>query len=112
MPTPTPPASPCAGPLRLSRRQLLQVGGASLLGLSLPGLLRGDERRAAGGKASARADHCIVLFLNGGPSHLDMWDMKPDAPDGIRGEFKPIASSLNGYQVSEHMPRLAKHMHR
>src|SRR5215468_7138174 len=96
MPTPTPPASPCAGPLRLSRRQLLQVGGASLLGLNLPSLLRAGERRAAGGKTSALADHCIVLFLNGGPSHLDMWDMKPDAPAEIRGEFKPVRSSLAG----------------
>jgi hypothetical protein len=53
-----------------------------------------------------------LLFLNGGPSHLDMWDMKPDAPDGIRGEFKPIASSLPGYSVSEHLPHLAQWMHR
>ena len=100
----------CAGPL-LSRRQLLQVGGAGWLGLNLPGVLRADEQRKLAG-ASARADACIVIFLNGGPSHLDMWDMKPDAPPEIRGPFKPIASSVSGVSVSEHLPGLAKLMHR
>jgi hypothetical protein len=52
------------------------------------------------------------LFLNGGPSHLDMWDMKPAAPDGIRGEFRPIATSVPGVQVCENLPRLAGHLHR
>src|SRR5262249_25480264 len=51
------------------------------------------------------------VFLNGGPSHLDMWDMKPDAPGEIRGEFKPIPTSLPGVQLSEHLPRLARLMH-
>lgn len=97
--------SPCPGP-RLSRRQILQVGGASLLGLGLPRLLQAAQRRAA------KADACILIFLNGGPSHLDMWDMKPDAPKEVRGEFQPIASSLPGVQFSEHLPRLARHMHR
>src|SRR4029078_8399320 len=58
------------------------------------------------------ADSCIVIFLNGGPSHLDMWDMKPNAPTGIRGEFNPIATSMPGVQLSEHLPKLAQHMHR
>src|SRR5262249_14191699 len=53
-----------------------------------------------------------VIFLNGGPSHLDMWDMKPDAPAEVRGEFKPIATSLPGGQFCEHLPRLARWMHR
>src|SRR5215470_6866477 len=95
----------------VNRRDLLRIGSLGLMGVSLPRLLAADERSAPSGSRPA-ADACIVLFLDGGPSHLDMWDMKPDAPDGIRGVFKPIASSLNGYQVSEHMPRLAKHMHR
>ena len=96
---------------KLGRRHLLQVGGLGLMGLSLPKLL--EAREAAPVKElAAKADHCIVLFLNGGPSHLDMWDMKPDAADGIRGEFQPIATSLPGYQVSEHLPQLARHMHR
>ena len=94
---------------RLSRRHLLQAGGLGLMGLTLPRVLRAaaDEQNPA-----PRADHCIVLFLNGGPSHLDMWDLKPEAPDGIRGEFNPIDSSLPGYRVSEHLPRLAQQMHR
>jgi hypothetical protein len=101
-------ASRCSGPLRISRRQVLQFGGAGLLGLSLPGLLRADAARAL----APKADACILIFLNGGPSHLDMWDMKPEAPPEIRGAFKPIATSLPGVQLSEHLPRLARVMHR
>ncbi|MBW3543917.1 MAG: DUF1501 domain-containing protein, partial [Planctomycetes bacterium] len=95
----------------LNRRDLLSVGSLGLMGLPLARLL---ERQAAGETSGPRprADACIIIYLNGGPSHLDMWDMKPHAADGIRGEFKPIATSLPGYQVSEHMPRLAQHMHR
>ena len=100
----------CTGPVAVSRRQVLQAGGIGLLGLSLPGLLRAEARhKDIGGKRLA--DACILVFLNGGPSHLDTWDMKPNAPAEIRGEFKPIASSLPGVQVSEHLPRLAKLMH-
>src|SRR5436305_11671581 len=101
----------CPGPVRLNRRQLLQVGGIGLWGLSLPGLLRARTRPAEEATA-ARADSCILVFLNGGPSHLDMWDMKPDAPAEIRGEFKPIATSVPGVQFSEHLPRLARLVHR
>jgi hypothetical protein len=100
----------CAGPLKISRRQMLQVGGIGLFGLSLPGLLRANSRSARSGPAPT-ADSCILVFLNGGPSHLDMWDMKPAAPKEVRGEFKPIATSVPGIQLSEHLPRLAKHMH-
>jgi hypothetical protein len=96
---------PCPGP-RLSRREILQVGGASLLGLALPRLLQATAQR------TPRADACILIFLNGGPSHLDMWDMKPNAPKEVRGEFQPIATSLPGVQFSEHLPKLARHMHR
>jgi hypothetical protein len=101
----------------LSRRHLLQVGGLGLMGLSLPNLLSareaarsGDPRRAQ--TLAPKADHCVILFLNGGPSHLDMWDVKPDAPDGISGEFSPIPTSLPGYFVSDQMPKLSRHMHR
>lgn len=96
--------------LRPSRRRLLQMGGISYLGLSLPGLLEAD----ASGTPDApprRADSCILIFLDGGPSHLDMWDMKPDAPPEIRGEFRPIATTVPGIQLSEHLPRLTRHMH-
>src|SRR5499427_7339177 len=94
----------CSGPRRVSRRRVLQAGAAGLLGLSLPNLLRAAEK-------PKRADHCILIFLNGGPSHLDMWDMKPDAPAEIRGEFRPVASTLPGVPLCEHLPRLARHMH-
>ncbi len=97
--------SKCPGPM-VSRRRMLQVGGAAMLGLSLPRLLRARESAA-----SASADACIIIFLNGGPSHLDMWDMKPAAPAEIRGEFKPIPTSVPGVQFGEHLPRLARLMH-
>ena len=100
----------CTGPLKISRRQMLQVGGIGLFGLGLPGLLRANSRSAGTGQ-TPKADSCILVFLNGGPSHLDMWDMKPAAPKEVRGEFKPIATSVPGIQLSEHLPRLAKHMH-
>jgi len=90
-----------------TRRQVLQAGAIGYLGLSLPRLLRADAVRAA-----ASADSCILIFLNGGPSHLDMWDMKPHAPAEVRGEFKPIPTTVPGIQLSEHLPRLAKQMHR
>ena len=91
------------------RRRILGVGALGGLGLGLPDLLRADAVRPK--SESAAADACILIFLDGGPSHLDMWDMKPEAPPEIRGEFKPIASSLPGVQVSEHLPRLAARMH-
>ena len=94
----------------VSRRQMLQVGGLGLMGLSLPRLLVAESAATAAGN-KPRADACILIFLNGGPSHLDMWDMKPNAPEGIRGEFKPMATSVPGLQFSEHMPKLAKLAH-
>src|SRR4051812_2908988 len=94
--------------MNVSRREMVQIGGIGLLGLSLPELLRADAVR----KGRAHADHCVLIFLNGGPSHLDMWDMKPDAPKEVRGEFKPIASSVPGVQLGEHLPRLARQVHR
>ena len=96
---------------RHSRRDTLRLGSAGLLGLSLPQLLQA-EQSAAVKTIAPKADACIVIFLNGGPSHLDMWDMKPDAPAETRGEFNPIATSLPGVQFSDQLPKLAKHMHR
>ncbi|HKA06646.1 MAG TPA: DUF1501 domain-containing protein [Gemmataceae bacterium] len=89
-----------------SRRQILQAGAIGYLGLSLPRLLRAESQ------GNARADSCILIFLNGGPSHLDMWDMKPAAPPEVRGEFKPIPTAVPGIQLSEHLPRMARQMHR
>lgn len=101
----------CPGPIRLTRRQIVQVGGISLLGLSLETILRADDERRAKNGPRPKADACILVFLNGGPSHLDTFDMKPDAPEAIRGEFRPIPSSLVGLQVCEHLPRLSRLMH-
>ncbi len=95
----------------LHRRQLLTIGSLGLMGVSLPRLLRAETLAGQRGNAP-EADACVLIFLNGGPSHLDMWDMKPTAPDGIRGEFQPIDTSLPGYSICEHLPRLARHMHR
>ncbi len=100
-------ASRCPGPTGVTRRRMLQVGGAGLLGLGLPQLLRAADNRIS----TPTADACILVFLNGGPSHIDMWDMKPDAPAEVRGEFKPISTSLTGLQLCEHLPRMARVMH-
>jgi hypothetical protein len=89
---------------------LLQVGAISFFNLTLPRLLNAGANPARP-ERSPRADSCILVFLNGGPSHLDMWDMKPDAPSEIRGQFKPIASSVPGIHVSELLPRLARLQH-
>ena len=90
----------------LSRRALLRAGAGGFAGLNLPNLLRAAEAAPAGGRA--RAKHVIFLHQFGGPSHLDTFDLKPDAPDGIRGEFKPIATAVPGVRVGEHLPRTAK----
>src|SRR4051812_11381352 len=82
----------------LTRRQWLHVGGLGTAGLLLPELLR--ARADAGQPSSAspfgRARSCILCFLFGAPAHQDIWDLKPDAPADIRGEFRPIASSVPG----------------
>ena len=98
----------CDGP---TRREFLRVGGATLFGLSLPHFLSwkalASANAASGiqrGKPFGNAKSVILLFLQGGPSHLDIWDPKPDAPSNIRGEFKPIKTKVDGIQVSETMP--------
>src|SRR5438270_6717937 len=90
----------------LTRRDVLHVGSLGLLGASLPGLLRGRAAAAAG--RGPRARSCIVLFLMGGPPQHSTWDPKPDAPEQIRGLFKPIPTSVPGMHVGELMPRLAR----
>src|SRR5256885_16948170 len=106
----------CAGfhEARLSRRHLLKVGGLGLLGLSLPKLLEAEEtRNAERGTRNfpkARAKAVIFLYQCGGPSHIDMFDMKPEAPEGIRGLHKPVSTTADGIRISEHLPRLAKVM--
>ena len=94
---------------RPSRRSLLTAGAAGFAGLNLPALLRAAPARVG---PAPKAKHVIFLHQFGGPSHLDTFDMKPDAPDGIRGEFKPIASAQPGLSMTEHLPRFAKVLHR
>jgi len=89
----------CAG---WSRRDLLHAGGLALLGASAaPGL-------AAGDRSFGRAKALILIDLYGGPAHQDVFDLKPDSPAEVRGEFKPIETNVSGIRVSEHIPRLAK----
>src|SRR5438477_4032248 len=94
-----------------SRRHALKVGGLGLLGLTLPKLLHAEETRKAPAAArKARAKSVIFLYQFGGPSHIDMFDMKPNAPEAIRGSHKPITTKADGIAISEHLPRLAKVM--
>jgi hypothetical protein len=93
---------------RIDRRDFIRLGTAGLLGLSLPDFLRLEAGAARAGGKQARADAVIMIWLNGGPPTIDMWDLKPEAPAGVRGEFKPIASSVSGVQVGELLPRMAK----
>ncbi|HEY7158559.1 MAG TPA: DUF1501 domain-containing protein [Gemmataceae bacterium] len=89
----------------LSRREMLQVGYTGLLGIGLPSLLARPARTAEAKPRKAKS--LILVFLTGAPSHLDTFDMKPDAPPEVRGEFKAIASKVAGLPVCEHLPRLA-----
>jgi hypothetical protein len=89
------------------RRDFLKIGAGGLFGLSLPDLLR-IEAQSAEVKGGRRAQSVIMLWLAGGPATIDMWDLKPNAPDGIRGEFKPIATKTAGVQISAHLPKMAE----
>src|SRR5947199_9168339 len=88
------------------RRHFLRIGGMSLCGVTMLDVLR--ARGAASREGGPRARHLICCWLGGGPPHTDMFDMKPDAPADIRGEFKPIKTRVPGLQVCELMPELAK----
>src|SRR4051794_12622456 len=100
-PRSTPPGCPdFRHAVRLSRRDALRLGGLGALGLG--GWLAGHGAAASGpGQRPPRAKACILLFMWGGPSQLDTWDPKPDAPVEVRGEFRPIATSVPGTLVSE-----------
>src|SRR5262249_22874168 len=91
------------------RREFLRVGGAALLGMhvALPDLLRPHALP----EFSPRAKAMILFVLEGGPAHQDLWDMKPDAPEQIRGEFRPIATTVPGLSFCEHLPLLAQQAH-
>jgi len=97
----------------IPRRECLRLGLLGGLGLTMPELfsLRAAAdvpRRQRPGKARS----CILLFMYGGPAHQDIWDMKPDGPTEVRGEFKPISTCVPGIQICEHLPHLSKQAHR
>src|SRR5438876_2028002 len=88
----------------VSRRNFLKIGALGLGGLALPQLLAAEA--SAGIRRSHKA--VIMIYLPGGPPHQDMFDLKLEAPSEIRGEFKPIATSVPGIQICEHLPRIAR----
>ena len=94
----------------LSRRDLIKVGGLGLLGLSLPRLLRAEDAAKNAARPKARAKSVIFLFQWGGPSHVDMFDRKPDAPEGVRGPLGSISSNVPGLPLCEGLERTAKIM--
>jgi hypothetical protein len=97
----------------VSRRELLRVGGSAVLGISLADIFRLKQTTlhaepAAGGPGFGRAKSVIFLFLQGGPSHLDLWDPKTNVPDNVRSVFNPIDTRTPGVQVTELLPRIAE----
>lgn len=105
------PGSTCDG---YSRREFLRIGGMGMAGITLADILAlqakastlpGDSKSKNGW---GKAKNVIFVFLQGGPSHIDIWDPKPDAPSNVRGEFKPIRSKVPGIHLSEVMPKLAR----
>lgn len=91
----------------VTRRSSLQLGCLGVLGLSLTNLLRG--RAYSANSIPAKAKRCILIWLDGGPSHLDTFDLKPDAPAEVRGPFQPIETSVPGVRISEFLPETARH---
>jgi hypothetical protein len=96
----------------LGRRDILRAGGLGCMGLTLAPFFEGQLARAAraGSRSAAAIKSCVVLYYYGGPSHLDTWDMKPDAPREVRGEFGSIATRAAGVRVCEHLPACARVM--
>jgi hypothetical protein len=91
-----------------TRRDCLRVGLAGSLGLLSGGVAAARPAPRTGPGGFGQAKSCILIYLFGGPSHIDIWDMKPGAPADIRGEFKPQATNVPGIQITEHLPRLAR----
>lgn len=102
----------CDGEFNPTRRELLRVGSLGLGALSLPHFLAykahaNSTKKYEGARGFGNAKNVIMIFLQGGPSHIDIWDPKPDAPANIRGEFKPIKTKIPGTFIGEHMPMMA-----
>ncbi len=98
---------------RMSRRQLLQAGGIGALAMGLPGTVAASVEAGRGLRGVAADRSCIFVLLCGGPSHLDTWDLKPSAPDDIRGPYRPVATSVPGMRISElhtRLPSLTEHL--
>jgi hypothetical protein len=91
----------------ITRREALRVGGLGFTGLLWSDCLRARVANSTRTRSSGKAKSCILVFNYGGPSHLDTWDLKPDAPASIRGEFRPVATHVPGISICEHLPRLA-----
>src|SRR5881227_1782819 len=97
----------CRGFRGPSRRETLRAGILGSLGLALPDLFRARATADASGSGFGRAKWCILIFQWGGPSQLDTWDLKPEAPAEIRSTFASIATSNPALRISEHFPRIA-----
>lgn len=98
---------------KFHRRDVLKVGMLSMLGLTLPkyfALAEETKKAALGGQTNGTADSAVLIWLAGGPSHLDTWDPKPDAPLEIRGDFRAIEGKVPGIRISEHLPKTAGQM--
>src|SRR5262249_33121652 len=104
----TVPCGRCSGKTcdGVSRRHFLRLGGLCVGGLTLADLLRLEARGDANRRTSSRA--VIMVWLEGGPSHIDMYDLKPDAPEEVRGPFKPIRTNVPGMDVCELLPLQAR----
>ncbi|HEX4148379.1 MAG TPA: DUF1501 domain-containing protein, partial [Pirellulales bacterium] len=107
----------CDRSLSVTRRDVLRVGGSGMLGLSLGSMLkmqaasaatRSEAVRGAGSAPGwGKAKSIIMVYLQGGPSHLDLWDPKENVPDNVRSAFKPIPTKIPGVQFTEILPKLA-----
>jgi len=98
-------------PWRMTRRELLRAGALGLFGLSFADVLRGRASGAVqASRGFGRAKRCILLFMWGGPAHQDTWDLKPEAPAEVRGEFREIPTNVPGIRICEHFPLLARRM--
>jgi hypothetical protein len=91
----------------MSRRDVLKIGSLGLFGLGLPGVLQAQAAAAAAGKPKDDVN-VILIWLDGGPSHIDMFDPKPEAPSEVRGEFGAIETNVKGVRISDQLPKLAK----
>ncbi|MFK7817311.1 MAG: DUF1501 domain-containing protein, partial [Planctomycetaceae bacterium] len=98
----------------VDRRELLRIGGSAAFGLSLPNLLRAEasasegEEARYGGPGFGKAKRVILLYMQGGPSHLDLWDPKTDVPDNVKSVFKNIDTKLPGVKFTENLPKLSQ----